>query len=140
MSDSDKHEAIKDLRERMLRVEGAVSNVGIQVATSIAAVSKEVSGFIHEIDRRALEAKNDESEWKSQHAAAVTNCNAKGEIAQEAKRIALSAKATAEKAYQAATGAAPASHKRTDRIAWAGFVGAITTLLGILATYLKAHL
>ena len=140
MGDTDKHEAIQDLRERMLRVEGSLANFGKDMAVSLAVVSKEVSGFIHEIDRRELAAKDDESTWKMEHASAVESCKAKGEIAQEAKKIAISAKSIAEKAYAHSVGSSPAAHSRTDKVAMGGLITAIVALLGAVTAYLQRAL
>jgi hypothetical protein len=139
VSESDKYETINDLRARMLRVEGAVADMGAQMQTSVATVSKEVSAFIREIDRRTIDAKTEESDWKMQHATAVAHCAAKGETANEAKKIALAAKSIAEKAYAASIGVTPKGHARTNKVAWGGLIVALTGLLGAIATWLQAN-
>lgn len=133
MGDTDKHEAIKDLRERMGRLEGAVSNISTQVQTAVAAASKEISGFIHEIDRRALADKAEESDWKVEHAQAVANCEHKGRVATEAKIIAEEALDLSRKAHRVAVGMV--QPKGSKPINWFALIAALTALATSLAGY-----
>lgn len=148
MGETDKHPVITDLRDRLGRVEGAiddlrettgnmremVGDMATKVATSCAAVSREIHQLIHENDQRALQAKSEESTWKIQHALAVQNCNAKGTIAEEAKGIALKALSKAEEARNLAGGMSkPKGARRTEAVSWAavamGIIGIITHII-----------
>lgn len=131
MSDSDNHNAITDLRTRMLRVEDSLTNVNRVVSESIAAVTKEVSGVIHEIDRRSLEQKDTESDWKTEHALAVSACKNHGAMAKEALSLAKSAHKVASNI------GAPVASKKTERIAVSGLAAALIALMSALAAWLN---
>lgn len=117
-----------------------------QVMHAVSENNRRVTDLCNTLHAQAIKEKEEdlrrqeqESNWKVQHATAVANCNHKGEIAQEAKLIALNAKKIAEEAKSAAlhSGKIPKHNSRVEKIAIGGLITALTTLLGALASWLS---
>lgn len=141
MSDSDKHEILTDFRLRVFRMEESIGEMKDQMASGFSRIQKDFSDLSLEIEKQTNVDLRESSSWKSQHAVAVANCNAKGEVASEAKVMAAEALDLAKKAHRFAAGMTrPEGDRKTQKISWGGLVTAIIALLTVLTSLLAKWL
>lgn len=141
MSDSDRHAVLNDFRLRVFRVEESITDMSQQMASGFARIQKDFSDLSLEIERQSNADLRESSNWKSQHAVAVANCNAKGEVASEAKVMAAEALDLARKAHRFAAGMTrPEGDRKTKNVSWGGLVTAIIALLTVITALLAKGL